>query len=321
MALYSLPTQHLARCALLLTACVELPQLPASHEADASSATSADRAPDIPASTLRIGSWNLRKLGLETHKDLTTIARVIDTHFDLIALNEVMWTTDGEAVQALEQQLGQGWALQITSTARPNLPYEHAEHYAVAYRLSSVAPCVEQSDLRYVADNDGSNQSDGPDLFLREPAVGCYRAAPTFGSGDFLLAVYHARWGDGTELQIASEARHIDRALDTMQVSSPRERHLFLIGDLNLSSAALQGLSKARDRTRGQGSTLNTRGDISDHLYDHLLAWGDTANRALLDDAAVIDVRAEASTPATYRAQISDHLPIVARLHLTTDDD
>lgn len=308
-------------CSLAPPACVDLPQLSTSDSPPAPRAEPDDVA--VPATkTLRFGSWNVRKLGLERGKQLARLASIIEQKLDLVAIVELMGSdAGGDAFVELLTSLGSGWTGHVTSSARPNLPFDHAERYAVLLRSALVAPCSEQPALRHIDDNDGSGDSDAPDLFLREPAIGCYRLRAELGGLDFALGVYHARWGSGRPEEIASEVRNVDRAFAAMSERMPGERQLFMVGDFNLTAATLAPLTSARDRTRGVGSTLDEAGHISSHLYDHLLALGTDANQALADDAVVVDVRGEANDPARFREQVSDHLPIVARLQLGPDQD
>jgi hypothetical protein len=270
---------------------------------------------------VRLGAWNLRKLGFDPAKDLASVARIIEAHFDLLAVIELMWTERGPPLAQLLDLLGPGWSGHVTSSARPNLPSPHAEYYAVLYRRERVAPCAELRELRFSDDADGSAAGGGEGLFLREPAFGCYRVGQALGARDFLLGVYHARWGDGRAAEIADEVQHIDEAFAALARLLPGERELFMIGDFNLTPSELAPLTRARDRTQGQGSTLAAAGAVSAHLYDHLLAFGEPANAALPADAVVLDVRAEASEPASFRERVSDHLPIVANLPASPDAD
>lgn len=311
------------QCALALVfvlACVELPDT-ARRAGTEPSLAQEPSGRSRPPPALRIGTWNVRKLGFEEGKDIAAIARLIEAHFDLIGLVEIMWTEDDAAFRALIEQLGPGWQVQRTSTPRPNVSSPHAEHYAVANRTAAVGPCAELPTLERVPDGDGSSGSPERGIFLREPAFGCYRARAEGADNDFVFAVYHAEWGDGSAAAIAEEVAHIDAVFSTMHERFPAEEQLFIVGDFNLGRKQLAPLTAATDRTEGRGSTLAESGAISEHLYDHLLAYGEASNQALLAGAEVLDVRSEAFDPKLFRRTLSDHLPLVAQLRCGMDDD
>jgi hypothetical protein len=303
------------------TSCVDLPQVPerpTTDQPDPDLASSA--APGAPGA-LRMGAWNLRKYGLEAQKDKRALAAIIKAHFDLVALLEVVFTPDEAALSELSLLLAPEFGLSATASPRPNVASPHAEYYVIAHRRALVAPCAELPGLSFFPDGQGSADSAARGLFLREPAFGCYRALDRPHGLDFLLAAYHAEWGEGEAQAIANEVKNIDTVFAAMQQRLPEERALYMVGDFNLTPSELSPLTSARDRSTGGGSTLDAQGNLSTHLYDHLLAFGTAANAALLEDARVLDVRAEAFDPKQFRAQLSDHLPIVAQLRLSEDDD
>jgi hypothetical protein len=313
-------TWHAVLAHALLSACLDLPQVPPTPAPSGTRTSNPARAA-AASQVVRLGAWNVRKLGFDPEQDLAAVARIIEAHFDLVAVIELMWTERGPPLTQLLDRLGPAWSGHVTSSARPNLPSPHSEYYAVLYRPERVAPCAELRELRFVDDADGSAAGGDDGLFLREPAFGCYRTSQALGARDFLLGVYHARWGEGRAAEIADEVRHVDEAVDAFARRLPQERELFMIGDFNLTPGELAPLTRARDRTQGQGSTLDAQGAVSAHLYDHLLAFGASANAALPADAVVLDVRAEASDPASFRAHVSDHLPIVVNMPASPDAD
>lgn len=300
--------------ALCLQGCVELPQTPAFTHADAGAPEAASAC-----APLRIGSWNLRKLGFDTQKDVALIARVLEAHFDLVDLVEIVWSEDDAVYLSLVDALGPGWQLMRTKTPRPNVASPHAEYYTVALRRARVAPCNEGDALRYVEDGDGSSESATRGLFLREPAYGCFR--PRDGQPALVFGVYHALWGQGDVTEIAAEVSQLDLAIAAMAGRFPDVAQLFVAGDFNLDSQTLAPLTRATDRTQGEGSTLDAEGNPSAHLYDHLLAASEAAERALRGDARVLDVRDEAESPRAFRERVSDHLPIVAELACDTHNE
>lgn len=317
---------------LPLSGCIEVPRFPAVPEepwqtvdpADASGPKEPfERADEEPAS-LRMGAWNVRRLGAEEETDVALLARLIERHFDLLGLVEVMQTGAGghAGLDRLMESLGPAWSCNVTASPRPNLRSPFAEFYAILFRKDTVAPCDDLRHLEFHPEGDGSD-SGGPGLFLREPAFGCYRRS-TSGMErgfDFLLGVYHARWGTGVSSEIADEVRHLDQVLERQASLHPAEKDILLLGDFNLGSTELQAVVKAHDATEGSGSTLNRSGERSDNLLDHLLVMNPDYTHELLGAAQVLDLRSEAGSGTAYVERISDHLPIRALFFGAGPDD
>lgn len=313
---------------MLPAACIELPKLPETRSADAAHSDDAEEIPDDAPpepSSVRLGAFNVRRLGFDARTDIALLAELIDRHFDLLALTEVMQTGDfGHAgYDALLEALGPAWAGQITSAPRPNLRSPFAEYYAVLRRQSRVALCPGAEALAYHPEGDGSARAELPDHFLREPAFGCYvllspRGEPAM---DFVLGVYHARWGDGDLDAIAREVAGLDALLTQQPARFGGEQDVLLVGDFNLPPHVLAQTVTAQVRTRGRGSTLNPEGHLSENLYDHLLVLHPERTTELIADAEVLDLREEAGGPAAYAYAISDHLPILALLDASGADD
>jgi hypothetical protein len=313
--------------ALASSACLDFPSVAdPPHEQETATEPAADaHAPRVQdPRALRMGAWNVRRLGFDDSTDIALLASLIENHFDLLALMEVMQTANrGHAgYDALLAALGPEWSGQITDTPRPNLASPFAEFYAVLQRSSRVRPCP-ASGLEFLPDGDGSAQSELADLFLREPALGCYQALSAEGEPgvDFVIGVYHARWGSGDAPEIAREVHELDAALRSFQSAWPREQEIFLLGDFNLTPEDLTQAVNFADYTTGQGSTLSPNGLVTDHLYDHLLLVNEQANRTLSGPATVLDVREEAGGPLAYVEHVSDHLPIAATFNPEAGDD
>lgn len=273
---------------------------------------------------LRLGTWNIKKLGHGTSKDYSMVAGVIDENFDILTLIEVMQKGQGHpGYDALLQELGGSWTGVITETPRPATTAGDAEFYAVLDRPAAVRPCADGPTLQYFPDNDGSSQGAGPDLFVREPAFACFETISAAGTKgwDFILAAYHATWADGDEDLIAKEADQLAKVFAAMKLARPGEADLFVAGDFNLTPEVLKEHSPAADRTTGTGSTLNSSGARTANLYDHLLVFNGHATSELVVPAQVLDMRKKASTNKTFYKTVSDHLPIVGRFFRNGSDD
>ncbi|MGC1955812.1 MAG: SH3 domain-containing protein [Gammaproteobacteria bacterium] len=277
------------------------------------------------AEYIRLGAWNLKKLGHGDAKDFSLVSQIINENFDLVAVIEVMQKQHVHpGYDALMQALGDGWDGLVTDTPRPNTGSGNAEYYAIAYRNSQVRPCTDWAGgLRYYPDNPGSGSAAGPDRFVREPAFACFEAG--FGAGsprvDFLLAAYHATWADGNEDEIVAEVSNLNGVFAAMAAARPEEKDLLIVGDFNLLPAILQDTVLAADRTEGTGSTLNSQGGRTANLYDHLLVHDEMVTSELEGNAVVLDRIGLAATAELFYQTVSDHLPIVVRLRSAGPDD
>jgi hypothetical protein len=249
---------------------------------------------------------------------------VIETHFDLVAVVEVMQKAgEHPGYDRLLDQLGAGWTGWVTGTPRPRTSSGNAEFYAFVWRGSLVRPCDGWTGLRYFEDHDGSPEGTGENRFEREPAYGCWVAGPdqsTVGF-DFLAAAYHATWSSGNTGRIQAEVRNIAAVFEEMAAAVPGERDLFVLGDFNLVPGRLADALQFASRTDGTGSTLNTQGERTGNLYDHLVVHDVAALGELVGNAVVLDVRDVGGSPGEFYSTVSDHLPIVGVFRVGGPDD
>lgn len=284
--------------------------------------TPSSAASDVPETVVRLGGWNIKKLGHGSSKDYPLVASIIEENFDALAVVEVM-QKDGAhpGYDALLSTLGSGWQGFVVAEPRPNTGAGHAEYNAIVWRKTLLRPCPGTTGLTYFIDNDGSASGVGIDLFDREPAFACLTWGTTAAGGDFVLAGYHARWAGGNSAEIAREVDHIDAVFDQMAAAHPGERDLFVVGDFNLVPAKLALQIDATDRTTGAGSTLNRKGEVTTNLYDHILVENVGDSTELVGNAEVLDVIGRAATPTAFFKSVSDHLPIRVTLKSSSPDD
>ncbi len=274
-----------------------------------------------PGLRVRLGEWNMKKLGHGTTKRYDLLARVIEANFDIVVLVEVMQLRRGHpGYERLLAELGGAWAAQVTDSPRPRTGSGNSEFYAIAWRRSLVRPCNGWQALRYATDNDGGPNGTGVDNFVREPAFGCFEAIRNQTRVfDFMLGAFHATFQGAPAIR--AEAGHLGDVFQRMEHARPGEHDLWLLGDYNLTSTNLARAVTFADRTEGAGSTLNSRGNVTRNLYDHFLVQDVHASTELHDNAQVLDVRSVASSPTVFYRNVSDHLPIVAEVAASRDDD
>ena len=274
--------------------------------------------------TIRVGSWNIKKLGHGSSKDFPLVAKTIDSNFDILSVVEVMQKQGGHpGYDALLAALGSGWSSVVTDTPRPNTNAGHAEYYAILYRSALVKTCEGWNKLVYHVDNDGGDNGSGDDHFSREPAFGCFEvpvddAAIGF---DFLLAAYHARWADGNVEEISTEVGHLNDVFAAMEAARAGEKDIFIAGDFNLVPEDLQQAITVTDKTQGTGSTLNDQGERTDNLYDHFLVLDLEATSEMIGNPEVLEVRGVAASNKVFFRTVSDHLPVSVRMRCSGPDD
>ncbi|MCO6414079.1 MAG: SH3 domain-containing protein [Thiogranum sp.] len=273
---------------------------------------------------IRLGAWNIKKLGHGSSKDYSLVSQIIDDNFDVVAILEVMQKQRSHpGYDALMQHLGGGWGGLVTDTPRPNTGSGSAEYYAILYREGTVRPCAGWTALKYYPDNDGGDHSAGPDRFAREPAYGCFEAGVDSGTVgvDFLLAAYHATWAEGNEDEIVDEVSNLSDVFTVMAQAKPSEGDLLVVGDFNLIPAILHGALDDSDRTEGSGSTLNSNGDRTTNLYDHVVLHDEAATSEMVGNAVVLNRVGMAATPKHFYQMVSDHLPVMVRVRSSGPDD
>jgi hypothetical protein len=192
----------------------------------------------------------------------------------------------------------------------------------IQHRTARIRPCDGWTAFRYIVDNDGGATGSGIDLFSREPAFGCFAARLANGATgfDFMLAAYHARWVGGTTA-IKNEVRNIPQVFQAMRQARPGEEDLIVVGDFNLVKADMEQVLASPVLTVGSGSTLNSKGERTTNLYDHVLIFSAAATKELEGSPEILDVRDVATSPAAFYQTVSDHLPIRARFRSGPDRD
>lgn len=250
------------------------------------------------AETIRLGSWNLRRLG-HGKKRLDLVAQLITSEFDAVALQEVM-SPDG--VNDLLALLP-GWKAAISPRAVGTAGY--AEYYAVLYDGDKLRPSTS-----YLLD-------DPADEFVREPFVVCLAARVI----DFCVVSIHVVYGKTVGPRDA-EIRALGRRADGLRAAS-KEKDWILVGDFNRPDgskawtdlAALGFVLAFRDRP----TTIGKKGYVN--TYDHALA--DPTHTHELRQGSALDMIGIlcAGVIESCIRDVSDHAPIEVRLTADRDDD
>jgi endonuclease/exonuclease/phosphatase family metal-dependent hydrolase len=281
---------------------------------------SGDGTPPEPYE-LRLGTWNIERLGQETDTDYPLVARIIDDNFDVIAIQEIMVEDGGHpGYDRLLAELGAQWDGLVTDRPRPDVMSSWAEYYAVLWRRGIARPCEGWAGLVY-------HDDEPADVFSREPAFVCLEAGFDMGPGtgttglDFVLASYHAIYAGGDRDVTRAEVDHLDDVLAAMAAAQPGEEDIVIAGDFNLEQADIESLVDAHVLSEGPtGSTLTDAGHISGNLIDHVIV-GSRTSTSEAGPALVLDVRSAAATFPAFRETVSNHLPVMTRFTVSVDDD
>ena len=277
--------------------------------ASAQPSTTADACPTAPAADdgIRICAWNLRNLGTRTSETLlSTVSRFVEGSCDVVAFLEVR-RPDG-TIRTIGTRLGEHWHVAVSDTGYP-VGARRREHAALAWRTERAAECDGWTGLRAVEDADAE--------FSRPPSFDCLDLrAPDGDHTEALVGTFHATFA--SPAAIRGEVLSLPAAADRAHAARPSATHVLLAGDFN--AALLPPLDEVlragvlpTDAGALGGTTLRRDGTPGRSVYDHVLAFDDM--RAL-DAAHVADARACAGGADAYVRDVSDHLPVVAVLHV-----
>ena len=211
----------------------------------------------------------------------------------------------------------------ITQKPRPNNGSGNSEYYAILFRKGRIAACDGWKRLMYHEDNDGSGLQASRDLFRREPAYGCFQThieEPKIGF-DFIFAAFHARWDEGDTQSIGREAAHLKDVFGSMGTVRQGERDLILAGDFNLNPSELERAIEQEVAISGLGSTLNSRGERTQNIYDYILVHDTNATSEMTGQPRIVDIRGVVADGRTFYNTVSDHLPVVATFRTDGPDD
>jgi endonuclease/exonuclease/phosphatase family metal-dependent hydrolase len=270
--------------------------------ADDFSTTSQAQTVDPAATQVRVGTWNVKRLG-QGSKRLDLVAGVIEANFDVVALQEVM-TPAGLA--ALMANLP-GWSSTLSERAVGENGY--FEYYAILTRDGAAT----------VTSN--AIVADAADEWAREPMVTCLKAQ----NADFCLVSTHVIFGDTVGPRDA-EIQALARLVTNLRNTTPNESDYIVVGDFNRSGSArsfntfsAQGFGFSDDGlTRTTISALNGYVNPYDHvLFDKVVTneWAGIARR--------VDILAGAcgGSSAFCAGSVSDHAPLAITLNTAGVDD
>lgn len=249
------------------------------------------------AADVRLGTWNLMRLGNGDQKSYEAVA-VIAATVDLLAIQEVMNEEGVARVEAaVEARTGEPWSV-ISSSPVGSSRYK--ESYAFLSRDSVVA--YDEGAVSYL---------DRKNVFIREPFSAKFR---TTSGSTFALATVHIIYGKG-EADRVPELQELGRYWAWLEEVYPGES-LLLAGDFNMppNHPAFASLRQHAVPviTSGASTLSHTSGKFA-NLYDNIFV----APRNGLGITAVGVVNYPSMlrwTHAQARAHVSDHAPVFIQM-------
>jgi len=254
------------------------------------------------ASTLVIGSWNVKRLGHGT-KDLSVVADVIDD-FDIVAVQEVMTR---EVVEALSIRVPTHRVL-LTDTPTP-VSGSYREYFAFFYDPAKLEPTF------------NTFVPDPRDAFFRDPYLACFTV---IRSRDRLcLMTLHVVWGDRVAERKA-EIKAVDDALRWAQ-SIDETSSWIILGDFNRpvddgdadvepEEEWLELLDRQSLRApvvlAGQEIPTTIAQTRYANAYDHIFVSATIQNRVVRSGRLDIVATHCAGQFDLCRATVSDHAPV-----------
>lgn len=250
-------------------------------------------------SRIRVGSWNLKRLGDGT-KRYDLAAQVIENNFDMLSIQEVM---NSGGVQSLLSYLP-GWSYVIS--ANPVGVASYQEYYATLIRDSAL------SVTRHWVVPDAS------DAWAREPMVTCVKNPKT----SFCVLSIHVIYGDSVgprdaEITALSSLVNNLRAADT-------EKDYIVVGDFNRSGSAssFSNFSSFGFSIQGSPTLPTTLGASSySNPYDHIIL-DSSQSIQFRTPMEKVDVVAEVcgGSFSFCTTNVSDHAPVKIVVDLGVPD-
>jgi endonuclease/exonuclease/phosphatase family metal-dependent hydrolase len=240
--------------------------------------------------SLRVGTWNLKRLG-NGSKRYDLVAKIIEDNMDVVSLQEVM---NPEGLRRLLDLLP-GWAGALSSKVGRNGYFEYYAVIARRDKVSFVSNRIVKDDL---------------DFWAREPLVTCMKASKV----DFCMVTTHVVYGDSVA-ERDEEIRQLSFLLDKL-IANSSEKDYLLVGDFNRETTAKSFKSFLEKGFRvADSSEKTTLGDSSySNSYDHIIL---NINKSHWDyPARRIDV-VESVCMRNFRwcsTNVSDHSPVVIKI-------
>jgi endonuclease/exonuclease/phosphatase family metal-dependent hydrolase len=290
---------------------------------------------DTQNDKIKIGSFNLLRLGYGSTKDFSRIAKIIrDANFDILAAQEVM-TEDGahDLLDALNHRSRTNWAMLFSKTATGESNYK--EHFAIYYKEDIVS--VKTRGYTFCSSGKAYSYLDGgcfardyrrvegqPD-FSRDPFVGQFK----FNDNEIALIVNHIHYGSRSKEDIEQrqhELMNVKKLMLSVQEEAP-DALVTALGDfnLNISNQPYRGNERWApqipenipaeffEEEKPVFGLIDEKTTIGRSSYDHFFFFDEDYYCAPVSRYAKVyeaDKLNSSSERMKFKKEVSDHFPI-----------
>lgn len=259
---------------------------------------------------LRIGSFNVLRLG-HGSKDMKRLTKiVIKANFDLFAAIEVMNKPVAyDLLKRLKKRSSAEWDLVLSKTSSGESSYK--EYFAVYYKKSLFAP--DQSDSAYCSLKNyakerlqnGCYALDRNKRFYRDPYITHFKVN---GKKLTILAV-HIFYGSKSLAHINKRKREVTQLRKiARRIKRKTRSNVIILGDFNLPKKVLRNTFHRSNVLVSKPTT------IWDSVYDNIIFANNRQFYLVPGSVRVVRDYNKRSKNARklYLKKVSDHLPVVA---------
>jgi endonuclease/exonuclease/phosphatase family metal-dependent hydrolase len=280
---------------------------------------------------VHIGTFNMLRLGHGDGKNYERLAGLVaEAGYDVFAGVEVMTPEGADEVRvALGEATGDDWQTIVSKNPVGDSTYR--EYYAFFYKPSVVEAVLPSSafckstaayDRVESACSAVDKGTEDEPAFARDPFVGHFRAA----GQDFVLVAVHFFYGGSDSASVARRRHELTSLRGVMEAARSKtpQADVIAVGDFNLALPQ-EGVGPAAGvgprmplevftespKIEGLVEAPTTVGTSS---YDHVLYFAANAAEPDAETAGpTVDFDLDsASERATYKNEVSDHLPVGA---------
>ncbi len=279
--------------------------------------------------TLRVGTFNMLRLGHGTKDDDRLVNLIVDSKFHVFSGTEIMRADAAHDLRdKLRAKTGKKWELSLSEHASGETTYK--EFLGFYYRSDLVKPVT--SAEAFCASNDASAQTgngcfakdvgtaDGPS-FDRDPYIAQFKV----GTRRLAIAAVHLVWGgsdaEAKERRI-SELFELKKVLAKVSAAS-QGYEVIAAGDFNLTLDLDVASGVKQDSTSIEmpgnffleapavTGLINQPTTVGLSNYDHVLYLkSNTAKHVPNSEKVVVDFDlADAEAKALFKKDVSDHFP------------